>query len=224
MKTESGNVKIAGGFTVDDWNALKVKLEIGGEIDSWKQAYNDFFLMRINTRYFAPINLLMKQLGKAGEGFSIVVLQCSLIEFLESTLEGKSYKHCRPKTCNDCDRRIIPKTELNDDQYSNSINLFKKFLTKRTPFNKYITNPTQAGNFYEYVRCALLHEARTKGGWRIHAECKSAPPIDVKNKIVYRNNLQSDFEEFVRQYGENLPNCEELQRAFIRKFDSLCYK
>jgi len=112
MKAESGNVMIAGELTVDDWNAFKVKLEIDGETDSWKQAYDDFFLMRLKTRYFTPINLMMRQLGKAGEGFSIVALQCSLIEFLESTVEGKSYKHLSSKKCDDCEGGFIPETEL----------------------------------------------------------------------------------------------------------------
>ena len=68
----------------------------------------------------------------------------------------------------------------------------------------------------------LLHEARTKGNWKIRV-CKSATQaIDVDAKIVYRDKMQSAFDQFVIWYGRKLPTEAKLQQAFIRKFDSLC--
>ena len=95
-----------------------------------------------------------------GEGFSIVALQCSLIEFLASTLEGKSYKYCPSKAVK-CDVH----------EYCNSKALYIRFLRSEHPFSQYFNEAT-ARDFYENVRCPLLHEARTKGRWRILAGCK----------------------------------------------------
>ena len=210
MKTK-GDVKIAGEFTVDEWKARKIVLEAVGGQQNWKQAYEDFFVGRLKTRYLRPIDLLIKDGVKAGEGFSIVALHCTLIEFLASTLEGKSYKHCPPGSGTKC----------GEHEYSNSSKLFTNFLSSAIPFKKYFSK-TQACKFYENVRCPLLHEARTKDGWKIRAGGSADRPIDVEEKIVYRNELQEAFEEFVKWYGENLPKCKKLQEAFIRKFESLC--
>ncbi len=211
MKTEH-DVKISGKFTVANWEDVKKKLETVGGPDNWKQAYDDFFLKRLETRYFEPIRVLKEHGDLAGEGFSITALHCTLIEFLASTLEGKSYKHCPPDAATKC----------GEHEYCDSSKLFINFLRSAIPFKDHFNSNTGADNFYKNVRCALLHEARTKGGWIIRAGSSSDPPIDVKKKIVYRNNLQSAFEEFVDWYGKCLPGCDKLQRAFIRKFDSLC--
>ncbi len=214
MKTK-GDVKIAGEFTVDDWDAREIVLNTVGGPQNWKQAYEDFFVGRLETRYFEPIRLLKKHGGREGEGFSIVTLQCSLIEFLASTLEGKSYKR-RP---DDADASW----KCGDYEYSGSSRLFNHFLTEQIPFKNHFGSITAANKFYKNVRCALLHEARTKGGWRILAGNSTDPPVDVKNKIVYRDNLQLAFDEFVEWYGEKLTKCEKHQRAFLRKFKSICY-
>ena len=205
-------MKIAGTHTVADWITLNANLEPGKGPDNWKQAYEDFFKQRLEKRYFKPIRLLIEQGGKEGEGFAIVALQCSLIEFLASSLEGSSYKNCPTKA---------DRAKSGRHEYYDCNDLFIRFLSSAIPFKDHFS-VRQAGKFYKYVRCALLHEARTKGGWKIRAGGNSYTPIDVKKKIVYRDNLQSAFEEFVRWYGENLPNCHKLQEAFIRKFDSLC--
>ena len=212
MKTK-GDVKIAGEFTVDDWKARKIVLEAVGGPQNWKQAYEDFFVGRLKTRYFEPIDLLIEHGVKAGEGFSIVALHCTLIEFLASTLEGKAHKH-PPDDAG-------PDWKCGDYEYSNPSTLFKEFLSSAIPFKKYFSK-TQACKFYENVRCPLLHEARTKDRWKIRAGGIADPPIDVKERIVYRGNLQAAFHEFVKWYGEKLPKCKKLQEAFIRKFESLC--
>ena len=90
------DMKIAGSFTVADWNALSAILTPGKNPDNWKMAYKIFFLTRLETRYFEPIRLMQEHGDRAGEGFSITALHCTLIEFLASTLEGKSYKHRPP--------------------------------------------------------------------------------------------------------------------------------
>ncbi len=224
MKTKF-YVQIAGRSTVADWNVLKETLETIGGPDNWKQAYDEFFMRRLETRYFEPIRLIKKHGKKEGEGFSIVALQCSLIEFLASTLKGVSYKHI-PLNKRDARGRFIKrKTKLSEYQYKNSSKLFTEFLHSAAPFKDHFISGGIASDFYTNVRCPLLHEARTKGGWRILAGGKAFPPIDVndkKDKIVYRDSLQSAFIQFADRYGKCLPCCGELQSAFIRKFDSLC--
>ena len=62
MRTKC-DVKIAGEFTVADWKNLKEKL-IVGRPDNWKQAYEEFFMRRLETRYLDPIQVLNPPLKK----------------------------------------------------------------------------------------------------------------------------------------------------------------
>jgi hypothetical protein len=146
----------------------------------------------------------------AGEGFSIVAIQCSLIEFLESTIQGKRYRFRR-----NGDPRLGPY------EYSISSGIFESFLVNRPPFNREFTQPV-AQDFYESVRCGVLHEARTKNGWTISAKSKNRTVIEPNLKIVYRDNFQSALLDFVEWYKRELPSTRDLQEAFVRKFNSLC--
>lgn len=210
MKSD-GKLKIAGKYSVDDWFACKAGLVIGGDPDAWKSACDKFFIERLQTRYLDPIKALQSSKLLKGEGFSIVTLQCSLIEFLGSTIEGMSY-------------RYAPDNQLRQFEYKDSKNLFIRFLTTIAPFKKSFPQKKLAKDFYEGVRCGLLHEARTKRGWKILASPPSGMAIDAKSasKVVYRNDLQLTFHEFVDWYKAELPKNKKLQEAFIRKFDSLC--
>lgn len=203
--------RIAGQKTVADWQKLKGKLVIEGDVEPWREAFVDFFYERLKTRYFLPIEVLEKMSDKNGEGFSIVAIQCSLIEFLASTVEGKTYRYRRKGD-----------PPLGEFEYSNSGDVFCCFLRKHVPFDAMFPDDVAARDFYSSVRCGLLHEARTKGSWRINVCQSTAYSIDTQAKIVCRNKMQQSFDQFTQWYGGRLHQCADLQRAFIRKFDSLC--
>ncbi len=86
-----------------------------------------------------------------------MTLACSLIEFLESTWQGISYRHKR--------RRDPPFTIY---EYDKSGDIFVSFIVNRKPFSTQF-NLTLADSFYRLVRRGLLHKARTKGTGTISA-------------------------------------------------------
>jgi hypothetical protein len=204
------DLRIARRKTVAAWKALRARLDGSSDASAWTEAFEDFFKARLDSRYLEPIEHLEKIAKYDGEGFSIVTIQCSLIEFLASTLEGRNY-------------RLIKKGEpgLGLYEYSASKCMFIKFLANQHPFREAFDKET-ATKFYEAVRCGLLHEARTKAGWRIRFGAGSEPAVDGKAKIVYRNKLGEAFSSFIEWYRENLPKNQSLQQAFVRRFDSLC--
>ncbi len=224
-------MKIAGNFTVADWNAMKAVLKSDqNSAEIWKLTFETFFRTRIETRYFVPIRLLQQHLENQGEGFSIVALQCSLIEFLASISDTTNCR-CDPpepsktkcecgkietveKKCNRCNSNIISNSKR-----------FTDFLRNKKPFKNEIESSDIANSFYADVRCALLHDAHTKGKWKICAKSNDGKTIKwtgkSSEKFLYRNNLQNAFEEYIDKYGKELTTCKDLQEAFIRKFDSL---
>jgi hypothetical protein len=46
--------------------------------------------------------------------------------------------------------------------------------------------------------------------------------LDTQRKLVYRDDLQTALEHFIKAYEGDLPRNTDLQAAFIRKFDALC--
>jgi hypothetical protein len=199
---------IAGSKTSKDWHAARARLINGTEAE-WRVAVEEFFIQRLELRYLNPIRILQQNGSFSGEGFSIVAIQCSLVEFLESTYQGKNY------------RRLRKGDRLGPHEYSVSGEMFVAFLRGRQPFSP-IFNEVTATDFYEGVRCGLLHEARTKNGWKIWAT-HSQPDLiaDTAAKILYRDGFQLGLLSYIEQYRNLVPSNPELRSAFIRKFDSL---
>lgn len=195
--------EIAPGKTGDDWKDFAEKLVPGGDAGLWAEAFETYLLARLQSRYLKPIANVQDKGAWKGEGFTIVSIQCALIEFLAATRLGKIYRHDNPH----------PPYE-----YKNSSKLFVEFLFQTSPFDK-LFSEADAKDFYSNVRCALLHEARTKSGWIIWAS--GAAPVDCKRKIVYRDSFQTLIENYITDYGAALTGDVPLQEAFLRKFNDL---
>lgn len=212
--TSSMNTRIAGERTAFDWNQFKARLVVDGTPELWMQAYREFFCERLESRYFAPIELLRAKRNAKylGEGFAIMAIQCSLIEFLESTVQGKTYRF-----------RHNNEPPLGPFEYTNSSEMFTSFLKNRQPFSA-VFDDNLAVDFYKSVRCGLLHETRTKGQWVIRAGGPKGVFVEINasEKILYRNRFQDALREFVKQYKNDLLASTAIQAAFIRKLDSLC--
>jgi hypothetical protein len=187
----SDKTKIAGEKTSDDWEAFKKQLVPGCDVKFWRQAANDYFYKRIETRYLKPIQTLRLSGSLRGEGFAILAIQCSLIEFLESTLLGLSYRFLKRKE------------RLGPNEYSKSKKLFVDFLRLRHPFCNHFTDQTVAEDFYESVRCGLLHEARTKNGWRVKARGPKGAVVDAQSKLVYRDGFENALGDSRTGIGNN---------------------
>lgn len=196
-------IYLAPRRSAEDWWIVSSQLVIGGDASLWAEAFQDFLFARLQSRYLKPIRLLQDEGSWEGEGFSIVSIQCAMLEFLAACRRGLIYRHKNPQ----------PPFE-----YSVSGELFASFLSETAPFNALFTSDN-AVEFYRKVRCALLHEARTKSGWTIHASGQTG--IDCSRKIVYRDAFQKLIEDYIDGYGHELLTNTDLQAAFVRKFNDL---
>lgn len=207
-------IQIAGEKTVGEWITLRIRLLVFTDAIAWEEAYNDFFIGRLKDKYFDSIEAISKIGKDQGEGFSIMAIICSIIEFLESTYLGKNYRYWKHG-----DPPINPTIE-----YGKSSPIFKSFLVSREPFRKEFT-PAIAKEFYEDVRCGLLHGARTNGKWQIWAvkNPKGVIHKTAAQSIIYRNEFYKAIQEYVNiHYKTELLANNDRKLAFIRKFDNLC--
>ncbi|MBK7683098.1 MAG: hypothetical protein IPJ26_11830 [Bacteroidetes bacterium] len=229
QNTMKDTTRLFGKSTKKDWMNLRIK--ITGQPDeenNWKAATN-LLKERLESRYFRPINKILNMRLTTGEGFAAMTLICSLIEFLQSCYEGKSY---------------IFKAAESKLIYGNSGDKFKSFLKLQEPFktvfNKSVRNPTKeilnyADDFYINVRCGLLHEAATNNGWVIKSRnsiSNSKVIVDVSdeaNKIIFRDEFFRSIKNYSDLYLKNIIankndfNEQSLRDNFCRKMDSLCY-
>lgn len=168
------NIKIAGDLTIGDWFRLKQSLECNPGKDSlWCDAYS-FFEKRINTRYLKPIEAIERDSDIEGEGFAITAIICSLIEALETFRLGKVY------------RRASKGNPLDETkEYFKSQPIFEDFLKNREPFKAHFSVGDLATNFYENVRCAVLHEAATRSGWTIRINTTAL--VEKRNELYVLN-------------------------------------
>lgn len=201
------DTKIAGTFSAKDWTKRKSELKKKQSEEWWATTFDSFLMARLNERYLRPIKILQTNGQFKGEGFTIVSIQCALIEFLAALKVGKTYRYLKKGQ------------KLQKFEYASSNKLFCDFLTTEEPFKKWFNSNKEAREFYTNVRCGLLHEARTKNDWRIWATGKRG--VDSQNKLVKRDALQSGINDYLQAYGKLLASDQTTQDAFIRKFDDL---
>lgn len=199
--------KISKNNSVKYW--LYLKSQILNDFDNpnlWENACN-LFEERIDFRYLMPIKKIEEDKLYVGEGFAVMTLYCSLIEFLESTMQGINYVDKNPRADN--------------FEYSNgkSKEIFVSFLTNRFGFK---IDSKIADQFYKKVRCSLLHEAKLSANWLIRVD--GAKIIDEKNGMLIINRLifSKRIEKYISNYKKRLKNEYNMKQAFIRKFDYLC--
>ena len=199
---------LIAGFskTVADWKTIREKIRLNPN-DSvlWESVYDDFLMERIQTRYLKPIASIKKEETYSGEGFAIMSIYCSLVEFLETLWSGKHYVK-KPK---------------NTYEYIKSGTEFIGFLTKRPPFNT-VFNTSIASEFYDKVRCGLLHEARTKDNWLIRTDNTYEVVEKIGNNwVIDRNKFGISIEQYLKFYKTEILKDKDRQDAFIRKFNVL---
>jgi len=142
-----------------------------------KTAISEMILHRINGRYLRPFTYKDKIFTKEYKnGFSIMANCCLCIEALQS------FKNGWGKT---------PKDE-------NGQKIFDDF------FNEYNGLKEFSGEyFYTNIRCGILHQGETTGGWRI----KRVGPI-LENKTINADRFLKQIRDVLKKYTEELKNSE----------------
>jgi hypothetical protein len=193
-----------------DWPSIKTTLGNASTEQLWAAVSDVVLRGRLNRLYFDPIHRLTREPGERGqgEGFAILTIQCSVLEFLAALRKGWSFRHGH-------------KHQGRDNYYGNSKLLYTTFLREEQPFAASFTTQNRSDDFYTDVRCGLVHEGQTKNSWRIWRGQPSDPLIDFEKKAVYRDVMQRQIESYLDRYCLELTSSSELQAAFIRKFDYL---
>jgi hypothetical protein len=135
-------------------------------------------------------------------------------EFLEACEQGHNFDV-------GCDSTKTASTFLYNARQAKD---YFKGLFKHPPFDTLVPTQALVDSFYRDVRCGLLHEARTKGGWILSSDIKPGVMVEDNGGTImpYRRSLVPALEEYFADYKRRLLSTQALKNAFIRKFDFLC--
>ena len=125
---------------------------------------------RFTERYIDPVT---SGKGKRMHGFTMMAVSCLMIESLESFCQGWENSNGRSKRA------------------------FCHFFDSHSQFDSFRGHSAQ---FYKNVRCGILHQAETTGGWKITRE-KTAPlfapaPSLTINATLFLQHLRAVLNGF----------------------------
>lgn len=149
--------------------------------EQWRDAQRkdeiaDFIYERHYSRYIKPFEFDDPTFRKEYKnGFAIMANCCLLIETHESFHRGWARS----------------RKELN----------FLKFFTRENEFKEFATDdmPTQ---FYKHIRCGILHQGETTGGWAINRS--SASLLDKSNRSINAFLFASKLKKSLEAYRSTL--------------------
>ena len=194
---------------VDDW----IKLEQDNFKD-WETAIK-IFNDRIHFRYLGPIeDLILKderifrEFRHRRYGFSIMALNCLLIETLAQFYDGLKESPSR----------------TNQIFYTDFLN--QKSLVLKAIF----TDRSAAYIFFKTIRCGILHQAETKENSIIRysklndIDCPFELLADNMSIIIYRKPFQKYLNEEFNTYKQTLQNKSDatLVENFKLKMGYIC--
>lgn len=197
------NLELARWF---DENGIETKVTIQQYLDfvltKDKAKIADFIFQRLYSRYLKPFLFIDDKFRtQFKNGFSIMANCCLLIETLQSFKNGWG----------DSDRK--------------SGLAFKQFFTSEANFSAFKNKEKE---FYANIRCGILHQGETTGGWTINRSGLNI--FDPKTLIVDSISFSKELEMSLREFTENLKkenwdsepwdNC----RVKMRKIMSNCEK
>lgn len=216
---------------ISEWIKIRIKLNNQYVYDeNWESAIQ-LFGKRLERKFFKPIESIIKERSLKGEGFTIVTVQCALIEMFSAFREGKIFN---PNRAEKLAKYEYSKSRQIFTNFLNTVSIFEDNFWQYSIGKKIIKNqPYNASDFYKDVRCGLMHEARTKGNWiigptpltkSVKTERKFITTENDKIKI-HRTVLHYKLLHYLKKYQNELKrdtvNSEILRRNFARKLDHL---
>jgi hypothetical protein len=172
----------------------------GQEPDGGWSKKPDFIRRRLYERYIDPVKALNLHADtkEKKNGFYIMAASCLLIETLVSYWRG--WETTEP--CKDAKGKKVP---------GKSSRAFRLFFRTQPRFRE-----LRGTRFYKHVRCGILHQGETTGGWTVE---RTGPLFDGKNCINatrFHNQVALATSDYVRVL-RNPPAGSKWRRNFDGK-------
>ena len=158
-----------------------------------KEKLADFIYGRFYERYIEPFEAM--DIDKKN-GFSIMAIACLLIETLENFWQG--FKE-------------TPQGKGNA--------FFEEFFSRCSSFDNELA-VFQGVKFYKNIRCGILHQAETKGGWKIR---RKGPLLE--KKIINATKFLDQLKKYLKWYQGELKKSDfktdDIWKNFRKKMKAI---
>ena len=125
-------------------------------------------------------------------GFTLMAIGCLVIEALECFYEGKK------------------------DSKGASAEMFERFFKRPTGLHVF---DGEDNWFYKQIRCGILHQAETAGGWRIRRDCLL---LDAAQRLINAKLFILALQAAVADYAEQLETDDRIWENFRKKMNAVC--
>jgi hypothetical protein len=128
-------------------------------------------------------------------GFTLMAIGCLVIEALECFYEGEA------------------------DSDGKSKAMFGRFFERPTGLEVFGGGKNW---FYKQIRCGILHQAETTGGWRI---LRSGPLLDEAQRVINARRFIDLLRAAVADHARQLEKTNDddvLWKNFRKKMDAVC--
>lgn len=125
-------------------------------------------------------------------GFTLMAIGCLVIEALECFYEGKK------------------------DSKGISGEMFEKFFERHIGLEEFGGDDNW---FYKNIRCGILHQAETTGGWRV---LRNGKLLDTQRRSVNATAFIRHLQNAVQDYAEQLEADDKLWKNFRKKMNAVC--
>jgi hypothetical protein len=196
-------VELSSSVTVAKYREMEAKQDLN--------ALADFIGKRFSERYISPL-----QASSEKHGFLMMAAGCLLIETLESFYQGW------PTTDKGIPRRDIQDSCKPTDPKRNTVSssevAFCYFFQRETAFSQL---RAISRDFYEHVRCGILHQGETTGGWRIWRE---GVLFEANDLTVNADEFLAEVKQAIEGYADKLRNAgwdDPIWKTFRHKMDAI---
>jgi hypothetical protein len=152
----------------------------------------EFIQGRFSERYVKPL------LAGKKHGFCTMSICCLMVEALESFYQG--WPDTRKRS-----REVF-------------ISFFRRCAEQESELGVFADH---ADDFYEGIRCGILHQAETTRGWRIR---RKGPLFDASTKIINASLFHNRLKEILLFYRDSLKKSDwdsEIWHNLRRKMDAV---
>jgi hypothetical protein len=176
-------MQIAPGVDASVWHELKLD-----EPDSpdWAKAVS-ILQARIHDRYIQPVDFLIaseenKPLSERRYGFTVLAIDCLLVETLAAFIEGL------------------------EDTEGESKRIFRTFLRTRKQFAADFTSDDIANKFYKQFRCGILHQAESGGDsrvWSVGPLLLVVGDAITVNRNKFHDCFKAEFQSYLAELRDS---------------------
>jgi hypothetical protein len=145
------------------------------------EAIAEFIHHRFRERYIIPV---LSVTAEEKNGFLIMGVSCLLIETLETFYQGWE------------------STEPTKKEAGKSKLAFTRFFEHQWQFKPF---QGHAHTFWKHVRCGILHQGESTGGWRIK---RSGPLFDENDLLVNATKFHRSVSGALDNYRAELIRCD----------------